>query len=137
MAEDVPFLDTNVLLRHLLGDVPGQSERATAYITRVEAGELIVRTAETVIMETVFTLERTYKIPKSAIREQLSALIGLPNLQLAGKHILAEVFEVYVERNLSFIDAYHVVMLPRWGLSTILSFDQGPDRAPGIRRIEP
>ena len=137
MAEEPPFLDTNVLLRHLLGDVPEQSTRAAAHMARVEAGELTVRTAETVIMESVFTLERTYKIPRSRIHEALSAFLSLPGVLLPGKQVLSDVLNLYAGSNLSFIDAYHVVMLPRWGLDTILSFDRGLDRAPGIRRIEP
>jgi len=106
-------------------------------MARVEAGELTVRTAETVIMESVFTLERTYKIPRSRIHEALSAFLSLPGVLLPGKQVLSDVLNLYAGSNLSFIDAYHVVMLPRWGLDTILSFDRGLDRAPGIRRIEP
>lgn len=88
-------------------------------------------------METVFTLQRQYRIPKPGIREGVMAIIQLPNVQLPAKQIVAEVFDVYVDRNLSFIDAYHAVMMPRWGLDTIVSFDRGFDRLPGIKRIEP
>ena len=137
MSEDIPFLDTNVLLRHFVKDVPEQTERATAYLARVEAGELTVRTAETVIMETVFTLERTYRLSKVGVRERLLPFISMPGVRLPGKELLARVFDVYVALNLSFIDAYHVVTLPRWGLDTILTFDRGFDRVPGLRRIEP
>lgn len=34
------FLDTNILLRHLLQDDPQQSPRATAFLLRVENGEV-------------------------------------------------------------------------------------------------
>jgi uncharacterized protein len=125
-----------VLLRHLLGDIPSQSERASSHIARVDAGELTVRTAETVIMETVFTLERTYKLPKTIIRRELLALFELPSFQLPGKHILAQVLDTYVELYLSFVDAYQTVM-PRWGLDTTLTFDSGFDRVPGLKRIGP
>ena len=64
----LPFLDANMILRHLLQDLPDQSPRATALIDRIEAGDLIVRTAEAVIFEVVFTLERTYKVPRADIR---------------------------------------------------------------------
>jgi hypothetical protein len=61
MPTPPPFLDTNVILRHLLNDVPEQSARARALLLRIEAGELRVRTAETVVFEIVFTLQRVYK----------------------------------------------------------------------------
>ena len=54
----LPFLDANIILRHLLQDLPDQSPRATAFIRRIEAGELTVRTTDTVIFEAVFVLER-------------------------------------------------------------------------------
>lgn len=67
----VPLLDTNILLRHLLGDNSQQSPKATAYLQRIEQGALRVRTADTVIVETVFTLQRSYQQPKAKIREIL------------------------------------------------------------------
>ena len=54
------FLDTNILLRHLLQDHPEQSPRATAYLARIEEGELRARIADAVIFETVFALQRHY-----------------------------------------------------------------------------
>src|SRR5712692_7617583 len=101
MAEALPFLDTNILLRHFLGDVPEQATRATAYLSRIEQGESIVRTADSVIMETVFTLQRQYHIPKAQIREWLLPIINLPGIHLPRKRRLAAVFDIYVERNVS------------------------------------
>jgi hypothetical protein len=58
-----------------VGDDPEQSPRATAYLQRIEQGQLRVRIADTVIFETVFTLQRSYHQPKSKIREALLPLI--------------------------------------------------------------
>jgi predicted nucleic acid-binding protein len=133
----LPFLDTNVLLRHLLQDHPQQSARCTAYLARIERGEIKVRTAETVVFEAVFTLQRQYAVPKSEIRDNLLPLLELPGIVLPGKRRLRRVFDLYVDLNLSFIDAYHVALMQRLGLDRIVSFDKGFDRAPGITRLEP
>ncbi|RMF89558.1 MAG: hypothetical protein D6736_08165 [Nitrospinota bacterium] len=66
-----PFLDTNVLLRHVLGDHPEQSPRATAYLRQIEEGQITVTLADTVIFGAVFTLERHYRRPRARIREAL------------------------------------------------------------------
>lgn len=137
MAEPPPFLDTNILLRHLTRDVPDQARRATAYLARVERGEVIVRTTDAVIMETVFTLQRQYKVAKDRIRALLLPIIALPGIRLTGKRRLIRVFDIYVEQNVSFIDAFNGVMMRQWGLDTIVSFDQRIDRVPGINRVEP
>jgi len=61
---DLPFLDANVILRHTLQDHAEHSPRARALIQRIEAGEQLVHTVDAVVFEVVFTLERTYKVPR-------------------------------------------------------------------------
>src|SRR5450756_869514 len=107
----VQFLDTNILLRHLLGDHPAQSPRATAYFRRIEDGELKARISDTVVFETVFTLQRHYRQPKAKIREALAPLIELPGIVLPGKTRFRRVFELYVDFNLPFADAYHAALM--------------------------
>lgn len=128
------FLDTNVILRHLLADNPEQSAKATAYLTRVEQGEIQARTADTVIFETVFTLERFYHQPKDKIRQALLPLIDLAGIILPGKRCYRQVFDLYVTLNLPFADAYHTVLAKRFQSSAVVSFDKHFDRIPGITR---
>ena len=133
----IPFLDTNVLLRHLLQDHPEQSPEATAYLARIENGEVRVRIAETVIFETVFTLQRQYGHPKAAIRDALVPLIELPGIELPGKQRFRQVFDMYVDLNISFVDAYHAVLMKQLKLTEIVTYDRQFDRVPGITRIDP
>jgi predicted nucleic acid-binding protein len=133
----VPFLDTNIILRHLLGDHPDQSPRTTAYMVRIERGEVRVRVADTVIFEAVFTLERTYRQPKARIREGLLALLELPGIILPGQRRMRRAFDLYVDLNLPFADAYHAVLVESLHLTEMVSFDHHFDRVPGLRRVEP
>jgi predicted nucleic acid-binding protein len=64
-------------------------------------------------------------------------LLELPGIGLPGKRWLRTVFDLYVQLNLSFGDAYHAVLMQRLGLTRIVSFDRGLDRVPGITRVEP
>ena len=132
-----PFLDANVLLRHLLQDHPQQSLKATAYLERIERGELEVRTTDVVIFETVFTLQRQYKHPKALIRDVLLPLLDLPGIVLPGKRHFDSVFDLYVNLNLSFADAYYAVLMERLHLTEIVTFDADFDWVPGITRVEP
>lgn len=131
------FLDTNILLRHLLEDDPRQSPKATEFLARIERGELEARLTDTVIFEAVFTLERTYRQPKDKIREALLPLIQLPGIVLPGKRYYRQVFDLYVSLNLPFADAYHASVALRLKISEIASFDRHFDQIPGLRRIEP
>jgi uncharacterized protein len=133
----LPFVDTNIFLRHLRGDHADFSPRATALLQRIEQGFLKVRTADTVIFETVFTLERRYKQSKEAIRGTFLPLIELPGIELPGKRRFRQVFAYYIDQNISFADAYHVVLMKSLHLTQIISFDRDFDRISAIKRVEP
>jgi predicted nucleic acid-binding protein len=130
----VPFLDTNVFLRHLLQDDPDQSPRARAFLKRIEDGEVKVRTSDTVIFETVFTLQRSYRQEKAAIRDAFLPLIELPGVVLPGKRRYRKVFSLYIDNNLPFADAYHAVLMEHLHLTEIVSFDTDFDHIGGITR---
>lgn len=133
----LPFLDTNILLRHLLADHPDHSPRATAYLVRIEQGEIAVRTSEIVVLEAVFTLERRYRRSKASIREALTGLLELPGIVLPGKRRLRKVFDLYVDLNIPFADAYFAVLMDRLKLTEIVSFDTDFDKLSGLKRVEP
>jgi predicted nucleic acid-binding protein len=130
-----PFLDTNVLLRHLLSDHAEQSPKATVWLARVEKGEIKVRTSELVVFEAVFTLQRHYHQPKPLIRDALLPLLELPGVILPGKRRFREVFDLYTRQNLPFADAYHAVLMKHLKLDEIATFDEHFDRIPGLRRV--
>jgi predicted nucleic acid-binding protein len=133
----LPFIDSNILLCHLHGNHPEHSPRATALLARIERGELAAQLSDMVIFETVFTLERSYKVPKVQIRDAILALLALPGLILPGKRRYNRIFELYVERNLPFGDAYIAAEMERHGATEIYSFDKEFSRLPGITRLVP
>ncbi len=133
----LPLLDTNVVLRHLLQDHPDHSPRATALFARIGAGELTAHISSTVLTETVFTLERGYKLGKPAICDAMRALLDEPNLVLAAKARWHRVFDIYIDRRVSLGDAQQIETMEHMGLSEIISFDKDFDGLPSITRIEP
>lgn len=132
------FLDANVCLRHVLSDHPDHSPRAHAYFRRIALRQITVRTTDTVIFESAFTLERTYKVDRAEIIAALSAILALPGVVLPGKRRYRRVFELYgTYRSLSFADCDYVALIEHFGLREIISFDRGFDVIPGITRQEP
>jgi predicted nucleic acid-binding protein len=131
------FLDSNVLLRHLLGDHADQSPRATVLLAGVERGEIEVHTCDTVVFEVVFTLERTYRQSKRAIADALLPLLEMRKVNLPGKRRYRLAFDLYVQHNLPFADAYHAAVMESLGIDEVISFDRHFDRIPGLTRTEP
>jgi predicted nucleic acid-binding protein len=131
------FIDTNVLLRHLLADHPEHSPRASALMLRIQRGDVHVTMSDTVVFETVFNLERQLRIPKDAIRDALLPIIDWPSVSLPRKERVRRAFDIYVAHNMPFADAYHAAITETLDPPDILSFDRHYRRVATITRIEP
>lgn len=133
----LPFLDANVILRHLLGDHDELSRRATEVLATVERGELRVRVPDSVIAEVVFTLGRHYGKSKAVIYDGLIPLLQLSGVVVDDWERSKRTLDIYVERNIPFGDAQIVGRMESERSSEVISFDRDFDRIPGITRIEP
>jgi predicted nucleic acid-binding protein len=131
------FLDTNVLLRYFANDDPIKAQAALTLLQRVERGDERVIVSPIVVFEVVFTLQRSYKMPKEAIRRLFWRVLSLRDVQLADKALMRDAFDLYVEQNIAFADAYHAVWLQRHNVTEVYSWDREFDRVNGITRIEP
>lgn len=135
---DLPFLDANLFLRHLTLDDPVLARRATALWRRIAAGLEIVETADTVVFETVFTLQRFYRVGRSEIRDGVLPLLLLRGVRLANKQRYRRAFDLYVGMPaLSFADCFHVALMEQRGLTRMVSFDRGLSRVASLQRLEP
>ena len=56
---------------------------------------------------------------------------------MPGKRRYDRVFDLYVDNNLPFGDAYIIAEMEQVGATEIYSFDRELSRLPGITRIEP
>ncbi len=128
-----PFVDTNVLVRHLTGDPPDQAARATAYLRRAEALLL----PDLILAEVAYVLESFYEAPRAQVAEALRAVLAFPAIRVVDAELLLRAVEVYEAHRLDFADAYLVASAERTGVGEVASFDRGIDRVPTVRRVEP
>lgn len=127
------FLDTNVLIRHLTGDPPRHSRRATAFLER--ADELLV--ADLIVAEVVYVLESFYEVKRQRVAELVRAIIGFPAIVVVDEPLLLRALEVYEVERIDFAEAYLIASAEASGVETIASFDRSIDRVTTVRRIEP
>lgn len=131
------FLESNVLLRYFTQSDPAMAEAARRLILRIEERAERVVISVVVLLEVVFTLERSYRVPKSQICEMMRDLVSLPGIQLNEKHVYFTALDLYVDLNISFGDAYNAALMSSQELGEVYSWDTDFDRVPGIRRILP
>ncbi len=136
---DLEFVDTNVIVRAVTDDDLNQKERARRLFRRVEDGEAILTTCESVLVEVVQVLssKRLYGWPRGAIRDYLVGLLNLVGFQIPGKRSYLRALELYGSTNIDFVDALNIAHMERAGITTILSFDKDFDDVPDINRREP
>ena len=134
-----PFLDANILLRHLTNDDPERGRACFALIQAIEQGKLSVWISDLVIAEVVFVLSNkdTYSLARETIRDLLLPLISLPGIKLPHKRLYHRVFELYIVAGIDYIGAYHVALMEWRGAAEILSYDKHFDRIKGLQRREP
>ena len=56
---------------------------------------------------------------------------------MVGKKLYWRIFELYVDQEIDFIDAYNAAHMKKQRLSQIYSYDSDFDRIAGISRVEP
>jgi predicted nucleic-acid-binding protein len=111
-------LDTNVVLRYLLNDVPEQSIKSkkiitgsTSYITDVVAAEI------------VFVLERVIGMKRSDIVRLVKSFLSLPNM-IYNDFFLDQALDLYgASKNLSIVDCYAATEAKVYG-NTLFTFDK-------------
>lgn len=130
------FLDTNIILRFILRDHPSYSQKAADIFGKIDREAIRVQLSWLVIFEAVFVLQNSHKLPKAEIAQKLLPLFLPKNIILENKDLLKLTFDYYVDKNISFADAYHAALMTKKKISRIFSFDCDFDKFPKIKRLE-
>ncbi|MBU2601061.1 MAG: type II toxin-antitoxin system VapC family toxin [Actinobacteria bacterium] len=95
-------VDTNVLVRLLVGDDEDQATRAAALF---EGNEIHI--CKTVLLETEWVLRFSYELDGAAILRALRGLAGLPQVTIEDGPAVAESLDL-LEAGMDLADALHV-----------------------------
>ena len=114
-------LDTNVLLRALLNDIPEQHLLAKTLIEKPGARYCV---ADTALIELVFVLERHYRFNREQIADALEGLVMHPKLSCNKSVLLQSAKSFIVHRSLSFEDCYLAQCAKETGSTPLWTFDK-------------
>ena len=109
-------VDTNVVVRYLTGDDPGQAARAKAAI---DAGDVFVST--TVLLESAWVLRSVYGLAGEEAAAALRAFSGLPGVSVESPDLIAEALG-RAEAGMDVADALHLGAAAR--CEALLTFDR-------------
>lgn len=128
-------LDTNVLVRFLVQDDPGQAELATRVIDQLtdEAQSFVSRE---VLIELVWVLERAYRLGRAEIATALDGLLAATELDVEGSDEVAPALELYRNDGFGFADLMIAAAARRVGAIELMTFDRKAARLPGVHLIK-
>lgn len=126
------LVDTNVLIRHLTGDPPTQSRRATALLRRADGLEV----TDLVLAEVVWVLESFYRQPHDEVATAARSIIAFPSVRVADEQLLLRAIELYAVHRIDFTDAYLAASAESAGVP-IASFDRELDVVSTVVRQAP
>ena len=116
------FIDTNIFIRYLINDVPSQIDKVERLFDLSEKGEITLITGPPVFFEIAWTLKSFYNVNREGIYESISAIIGLPGLEIIDLEILEEALELYKQTSVDFSDVYIAVQAKKAGAESIATF---------------
>lgn len=118
------FVDTSVILRILVKDDDFKRKASERLIKEAKQKEISLFLPSIVILETVWVLEKVYKLNKKNIKELVEAILNTTELKIEMEEVLRKAVEVYAEKNIKFADA----VMGHWGLNSditvVYSYDE-------------
>ena len=114
-------LDTNVLLRFALKDVPEEFTRARALLA---CGETKYQVAEAAWIEVAYALERHYGLDRPAIVDIIVSLMDIDSVE-TDVDVITMTCEVYQRHpKLSFADCYLATRAQSLSATPLYTFDE-------------
>jgi len=110
--------DTNISVRLITQDDPAQAQIAQGLL---QEPMLIL---PTVLMETVWVLESTYKMPRSMVSHHLRQLLGYPLMQIESGEAVLWALDKFDE-GADFADALHIALAAEAGASSFATSRSG------------
>jgi predicted nucleic-acid-binding protein len=124
MNPEITFADTNLFLRYLTNDIPGQAEAFERLLRQAAEGKMVFVTNSLVIAEIVWTLESYYRLSRENIQDKVLAILNTPGLEVADADNILQAIYWYVDKNVDFIDAFNASWMLSQGVRSVCTFDR-------------
>lgn len=116
------LVDTNVILRLLVGDNPRQKEQALKWFGEARRGGKTLTISTVVIAEVVFVLESFYQKERLEIAGIMKDFVSNPWIDIPDRDALLGMWSFYVQ-GIHFVDSFLIASSKIQSVG-ILSFDK-------------
>jgi len=126
----VRAVDTNILVRFVIGDDSPQAEQVRTLFRSAEEHHERLFVPLPVTLELIWVLASTYGVPRAAVTGALQHLIGLPYLRFEHEGRFRELLATAEQNPLGLSDLLVALSAREHGCTTILTFDRKAARSP-------
>lgn len=117
------LLDTNIILRYIIGDGGQLFERATDIFKKLRVSEIQAELPIYIITEIVFVLEKYYSVPTDIIIHHLEKIFDIPWVIVPEQQQIIQALHIYFSEKIDLADALLVAFAKVYDRE-ILSFDK-------------
>lgn len=130
------LVDTNVLLRFLLGEPAQQAASARALFARAAEGEVMLEVSLLIVAETYYTLNSYYGVERSEAAAKLLMLLEQRGIRLRDGKLIFSTLERLQSTNVGFADACLAAEAAEVNVM-VASFDRDFDKFKDVKRFDP
>lgn len=126
MTNEIAFVDTNLFIRIFTNDHPKLAQAALAVFRRAANGELTLVINDLLIAEIIWVLESSYNLDADQIRQKVLMFLNTPGLKVESADLSSQVqaLNLYVEKNIDYVDAYIATWMKTRDISIIYTFNK-------------
>ena len=125
-------VDTNVLIRWLVGDDDAQTARVEVLFETAQAEGSVFLVPCTVALEVEWVLRSRYRFAKPAVLQAFNALLETRELDFQHEDALERALHRYCEGSADFADCLHAGLCSTAGEAPLLTFDERASRLPEV-----
>ncbi len=128
-------IDTNILVRYLVGDDPRQAMLAADLLERRISGDQPAFVSTVVMAEVAWVLERVYRVSGAALASALEQVYGSEGLVFEHDWEVGQAIALLADGQGSFADALIGAVALKHGCTHTATFDRKALRLPGFEPV--
>lgn len=130
------YLDTNVILRYFINDIPSQAEQIEKRLDQVRDKKLKLYLSPVIVVEVLFHLVKWYKASRLESAAVLVRFIEESGVITENKTQVLESLIAFSREKIDFVDIY-LASLAKSEKKKVLSFDRDFDKLDKNIRLKP
>lgn len=130
-------LDTNVLIRLLTDDDPGQAQVAARFVQDAVARKQLLHINLIVFTEVAWVLQRRYGFGREGLLGILAQVLDNPRYDIGHRWVVEAACRLFAESKAGFSDCVIAVMNGKLGCQQTATFDRAAAALPGTKLLNP